>query len=215
MSLHKCLKGHSNGVSSIAFSPDGQLIVSGSSDSTVRLWDAATGSCRSTLEGHSDGVLSVAFWPDSQPIASEPADYTIQKETEISWRFKPPPRLPCIFCTPPHVLDTGGQKTVSRFCVEVRHPERRHEDLRRLTIFLMLFRPSSSSVWPVTRVSGDYYSCMRRSAKAVGICTLCKSIAILFIGIISFSSSIILLLTNRVPLQCYLATFSWLAFRIL
>ncbi|MCJ1344887.1 hypothetical protein MMC31_003092, partial [Peltigera leucophlebia] len=39
-------------------------------DYTLRLWDAGTGSCRSTLEGHSGYVIAVAFSPDGQLVAS-------------------------------------------------------------------------------------------------------------------------------------------------
>jgi WD40 repeat protein len=60
------LEGHSSRVKSVAFSPDGKLVVSGSRDRTGRVWDAATGALLQTLEGHSSRVNSVAFSPNGQ-----------------------------------------------------------------------------------------------------------------------------------------------------
>src|SRR5262245_61531016 len=62
--------GHTDAINSVAYSPDGRLIASGSSDKTVKLWDAASGALLRTLQGHTKGVLSVAFLPDSRHVLS-------------------------------------------------------------------------------------------------------------------------------------------------
>ena len=66
-------------VVAVAFSPDGQRIVSGSEDKTLRLWDAKSGApIGAPLRGHDDAVSSVAFSPDGQRIVSGSGDKTLR-----------------------------------------------------------------------------------------------------------------------------------------
>ncbi|KAK3349887.1 beta transducin-like protein HET-E2C [Lasiosphaeria hispida] len=72
------LEGHDSSVRSVAFSPDGQQLASGSGDETIKIWDPASGQCRQTLEGHDSWVRSVTFSPDGQQLASGSSDKTIK-----------------------------------------------------------------------------------------------------------------------------------------
>lgn len=66
------------GVTSVAFSPDGKILASGSDDHSIILWDVTTGQpIGQPLKGHSDEVMSVAFSPDGKTLASGSADHTI------------------------------------------------------------------------------------------------------------------------------------------
>ncbi|GAB1538843.1 hypothetical protein NUACC21_15070 [Scytonema sp. NUACC21] len=70
--------GHTAWVRSLAFSPNGQILASGSNDRTVRLWNVHTGQCLKTLQGHTSWVQSLAFSPDGQILASGSNDQTIK-----------------------------------------------------------------------------------------------------------------------------------------
>ena len=71
------LKGHTDLVPSVAFSPDGRFALSGSADKTLILWDVATGDPVRTFTEHTDWVRSVAFSPDGRFALSGSFDNTL------------------------------------------------------------------------------------------------------------------------------------------
>ena len=69
---------HVQQVIQVAFSPNGQMLVSGGYDAIVKLWDLQTGECISILAGHHNWIRSVLFTPDGQTIVSGSQDQTIK-----------------------------------------------------------------------------------------------------------------------------------------
>src|SRR5262249_23512341 len=74
--LRATLMGHSDAISSVAFSPDGQRVLTGSYDTTARVWDATTGQQKAALKRHTGEVRSVAFSPDGKRILTGSEDKT-------------------------------------------------------------------------------------------------------------------------------------------
>jgi WD40 repeat protein len=71
------LRGHTNDVCSLAITPDGKTLVSGSRDRTIRLWDLTTGKERVTLKGNVAAITCVVV-VDARTLASASTDGTIK-----------------------------------------------------------------------------------------------------------------------------------------
>jgi WD40 repeat protein len=87
----RILYGHHGDVMSVASSPDGQKLASGSADGTVRIWDVADLAAPVILEDHDGPVTSVAFSPDGQTLASGSADAMVRL-----WDLTDPAAAPAI-----------------------------------------------------------------------------------------------------------------------
>jgi WD40 repeat protein len=80
------LQGHTTIVWSLAFSPDGKMLATGSADQTLRLWNLTTGKEEAKLIGHGSEVWTVAFAPDGQTLASGGKDKMV-----MLWSTAPKP----------------------------------------------------------------------------------------------------------------------------
>ena len=76
--LIRILTGHSDWVTGVAVTPDGQRAVSASWDKTLKVWDLGSGRELRTLSGHADSVTAVAVTPDGQCAVSASADKTLK-----------------------------------------------------------------------------------------------------------------------------------------
>jgi len=118
----RSLHGHNHFVSDVVMSSDGQFALSGSWDSTLRLWDLNTGVTSRRFVSHTKDVLSVAFSADNRQIVSGSRDrtiklwntlgvckYTINDECHTDW-------VSCVRFSPntsnPIIVSCGWDKTV-------------------------------------------------------------------------------------------------------
>ncbi|NIA12173.1 MAG: TIR domain-containing protein, partial [Nitrospiraceae bacterium] len=76
--LIRILEGHTSWVSAVAVTPDGKHAISGSLDSTLRVWDLDSGEEMQRLVGHTNGVNAVAVTPDGKHVISGSWDNTLR-----------------------------------------------------------------------------------------------------------------------------------------
>lgn len=74
----KKLRGHSDSLYSLAVSPNGRILATGSYDRTIQLWDTTTGAKLRTLAGHNGPINRLAFHPRGTILASASGDRTVK-----------------------------------------------------------------------------------------------------------------------------------------
>ncbi|WP_086756473.1 NB-ARC domain-containing protein [Nostoc sp. 106C] len=77
-SLVRTLMGHISSVRAVALTPDGKYVISGSRDTTLKVWNWQTGEELRTLVGHTSYVNAVAFTPNGKYVISGSDDYTLK-----------------------------------------------------------------------------------------------------------------------------------------
>jgi WD40 repeat protein len=74
----RVVRGHADGVWTVAWSPDGGRLLTGAEDRTARVWDAWHGRQLAVLQGHHEGLLDVAWSPDGRRVATVARDRTLR-----------------------------------------------------------------------------------------------------------------------------------------
>ncbi|CAH0559225.1 unnamed protein product [Brassicogethes aeneus] len=102
-------QGHSNNMSSVAYSPDGQLLATGGMDGKVKLWNVYSGFCFVTFNEHTNAVSAITFSQSRKFVVSASLDGTIRAYDVIRYRnFKTftsprPVQFSCV------AIDTSGE----------------------------------------------------------------------------------------------------------
>ena len=102
------LKGHTSHVRSVALIPDRRLVISGSTDKKIKVWDLISGNELRTLQGHTDGINTILVTPNGRQIVSASADNTI-KVWDISYGLEA-----CLNCDTQLSLVNGHSNSVNK-----------------------------------------------------------------------------------------------------
>ena len=79
------LEAHSQAVNCVTFSPEGRRVLTGSSDGTVKVWDALHGRETLTLKVHPEPVTSAVFCPGGKRVATVCLDGTVRIWDALEW----------------------------------------------------------------------------------------------------------------------------------
>jgi hypothetical protein len=140
------LRGDDNRVTSLAFSPDGKTLASGSYDKTIRLWDTSTWrAIGEPLRGHDDSVTSIAFSPDGKTLVSGSYDEMIRLWSGVPLREQYPPyceRMNQVARVRSQLVDRiaavdNSVAAVEAFADEVRADPRFTGDLRTASLIVI------------------------------------------------------------------------------
>jgi WD40 repeat protein len=110
------LRKHTWGIRSVAFAPDGKLLMTASVDNTICLWDTATWMEVGVLKGHMGGVREAAFSTDGKTLISSSSDevikmWNVETRQEL-FSFKTSPKFPApILCSPDRSVLAVGTST--------------------------------------------------------------------------------------------------------
>lgn len=102
-------QGHSNVISSVAYSPDGSFIVTGGYDGKVKVWNVSSGFCFLTFSEHTSGVTGIDFSRNKKFFVSASLDGTVRAFDMVRYRnFKTltAPRLVQFSCV---AVDHSGE----------------------------------------------------------------------------------------------------------